>query len=129
MEYRERKVLIDTNFFLIPHQFGINILMELNHLLENYAKFTTCSLVLDELKEIAKGRGDNGIAARFALKLIESSKIEIVKADGYADMWLLKYAKENYAIVCTNDLNLKRKLKEAKIKVIGLKSKSKIGFL
>ncbi|MDO8554752.1 MAG: hypothetical protein Q7S22_08135 [Candidatus Micrarchaeota archaeon] len=129
MEYRERKVLIDTNFFLIPHQFGIDIFTELNNLLDNYAVFVTSTLVINELKEIAKGKGDDGIAARFAQKLIEKSKIEIVKAEGYTDMWLLTYAKEHNAIVCTNDVNLKRKLKDAKLKVILLKSKSKIGFV
>ncbi len=129
MEYRKREVLIDSNFFLIPHQFGINIFVELNYLLDNYAIFTTSTIILEELRKIAKGKGDDGIAARFALKLIENNEITVVKAEGYADEWLLNYAKEHDAIVCTNDINLKRKLKVAKLKVIGLKSKSKIGFL
>ena len=129
MEYRERIAIIDTNFFLIPHQFGLDIISELNKLLDDYGVLTTSSAIVRELNEIGKGKGKTGVAARFALKIIETNKIKIVEAEGNADAWIINYAKENNAIVCTNDINLKRKLKETRIKIISLKSKSKIGFV
>lgn len=129
MDYKDRVIIIDTNFFLIPHQFGLDIISELKYLLDYYGDFVTSSSITRELKAIGKGKGKNGAAARFALKLIEKNKIKIIESEGNADAWLINYAKNNKAIVCTNDIYLKHALKNLGVKIISLKSKSKIGFV
>jgi len=45
------------------------------------------------------------------------------------DDWIVDYAKDTRAIVCTNDTKLRKRLKAFGIKIITLKSKSKIGFV
>lgn len=126
-----RPVVLDTNFLLIPFRFRIDILKELDYLIEASHRFVVSSMTISELRRIAERIGKHGMAARLALKLVEanSKKIEIVDSKGYVDDWIVEYAKENNAMVCTNDSKLRKRLRELDIKVITLKSKSKLGFV
>ncbi len=126
-----RPVVLDTNFLLIPFQFKINIVRELEYLLEVSHHFVISSKTMQELNKIGQSIGKNGMAARLALKLVEANKgrITIVQSDEYVDSWIESYAKANHAIVCTNDSKLRMKLKDQDIKVITMKSKSKLGYV
>ena len=126
-----RPVILDTNFLMIPFQFKINILVELDYLLERSHHYVVSSKTMDELGTIAKRVGKHGSAARLALKMIESHKkqFEVIENDLPVDDWIYLYAKEKNAIVCTNDAGLRRRLRETKMKVISMKSKAKIGFI
>jgi len=124
-----REIILDTNFLLVPFQFKINILKELDYLVEVSHKYVISSKTIEELKKIGESRGKNGIAARLALKIVESNPIEIIKNNMKVDDWIVEYAKERNAIVCTNDAPLRRRLKASGIKVATMKSKSKLGFV
>ncbi len=126
-----RPVVLDTNFLLIPFQFKIDIIRELDYLLEYSHHYVISSKTLDELRKIGKMIGKDGMAARLALKLVEANKarIEIIKSTRYVDEWIVEYAEKNGAIVCTNDSALRRKLRSIDIKVISMKSKSKLGVV
>lgn len=127
----EVEVLIDTNFLLVPFQFKLDIFRELDHLIEDRYRLVVSSSILSELKSISKKLGPSGMAARFALKLIEVNtfRISTIKGTKPVDSWIVKYAVEKRAIVCTNDIALRKKLIKEKIKVICVKSKSKLGFI
>ena len=122
------QVVLDTNFLILPYQFKIDIFRELEEILPKQELIISNS-ILNELKKISESNKKSKTAARFALKLIEGKEIKIVESKEEADEWIFSYAKENKAIVCTNDLDLKGKLKRNGIRVIGLKGKTKIDFL
>ncbi|MBN1169785.1 nucleotide-binding protein [Candidatus Micrarchaeota archaeon] len=122
-------IILDTNFLLVPFQFKINIFKELEQMLEVSHKFAISSQTISELKKIGKGKGKNGIAARLALRILETNPIEIIKNDAAVDDWIVNYSKETNAIVCTNDTNLRRRLKSHRIKIVTMKSKSSLGFV
>ncbi|MFN7991644.1 MAG: nucleotide-binding protein [Candidatus Micrarchaeia archaeon] len=126
-----RPVVLDTNFLLIPFQFKINIIRELEYLLEVSHHFVISSKTLSELEKIGKSIGKSGMAARLALKLVAANRnrITVVQSNEYVDRWIEDYAKANNAIVCTNDSELRMKLKDLDIKVVTMKSKSKLGFV
>ncbi len=124
-----RPVILDTNFLLIPFQFKINILSELDYLIDFSHSYTISSRTITELKKIAKAIGKDGMAARLALKLVEANKFDIVESREYVDDWIVHYAKKNRAVVCTNDSKLRRRLKHMDIKTVTMKSKSKLGFV
>lgn len=126
-----RPVILDTNFLLVPFQFKIDILRELEYLLEVSHHYVISSKTIDELKKLGKTIGKDGMAARLALKLVEANKakIEIIKSSEYVDEWIVGYATRTGAIVCTNDSALRRKLRSLDIKVISMKSKSKLGVV
>ena len=126
-----RAVVIDTNFFLIPYQFKIDILTELEHLIDVHHNFVITSRTLRELEKITKNIGKKGAAARLALKIIEANRkcIEIIDSNKPVDKWITEYAKKHGAIVCTNDIRLKKTLKESGIKIISLRGKTKIDYV
>lgn len=126
-----RAVVLDTNFLLIPFQFKINIFAELEYLIEKNHHYVVSSRTISELKHLATKIGKDGMAARLALKLVESQKekITIIENRMEVDDWIFKYSHENHAIACTNDAELRRRLRELKIKTISMKSKVKIGYI
>jgi rRNA-processing protein FCF1 len=113
---------------MLAYQFKIDIFRELEEILPKH-ELVISNKILHELKKISKSNKKSKPAARFALKLIESKEIKIVESKMEADRWIFDYARENKSIVCTNDSDLKEKLKMNEIKVIGLKGKTKIDFL
>ncbi len=124
-----RPVILDTNFLLVPFQFKINVLKELDYLIEVSHRFVISSRTIDELKKLSESTGKKGAAARVALKMVEGNRIDIIKNDMKVDDWIVEYAKEHNAIVCTNDAPLRKRLKPHGIKVAAVKSRSKLGFV
>lgn len=125
-----RLVILDTNFLLIPFQFKIDIFSEIEYLLEISYELAISSSSISELKKISKQKGKNGIAAKLALKMLDANKekIQVVQSRRNVDDWIVDYAQQKGAIVCTNDSKLRNRLKEGGIKMITLKGRSHIGF-
>ena len=48
-----KEVVIDTNFFMVPFQFNVDVITELENLLPSY-KLTTPSFVINELKGLKR---------------------------------------------------------------------------
>lgn len=126
-----RPVVLDTNFLLIPFQFKIDIIRELEYLLEVSHKFVISSKTIAELRKIGQSIGKDGMAARLALKLVDANraKIDIIESDEYVDKWIEDYALSANAIVCTNDARLRKRLRDLDVKVVSMKSRSKLGYV
>jgi uncharacterized protein len=120
-----KKILLDTNFLLIPSQFGVDIFTELNRICYfNYRLFVLDKTV-KELKDIVETqKGKHRDAARIAMQLLKLKKVGIVKtnSDRHTDDLILDYAKTGY-LVATQDKDLKRRLINHGIEVIVLKRK------
>ncbi len=126
-----RPVVLDTNFLLVPFQFKIDVLRELDFLVDVSHYFVISSRAVKELEAIGKAIGKDGMAARLALKMVRANgdRIKIVESDVEVDDWIVEFAKANRAIVCTNDSGLRRRLKSAKVKVAAMKSRSRVAFV
>ena len=124
-------IVLDTNFLLIPYQFKIDIFLELFHLIEGGYDIIIPSGVKKELEKIAAGKGRNALGGRLALKILEVNKKDItfVKSEGHVDDWILNFAKQKRAIVCTNDKQLRMLSKRADLRTITMKSRSKINYI
>lgn len=129
MDRVERPVILDTNFLLIPFQFKIDIFEGIERILARSHYFVISSKTIKELKYIARGTNKDGRSARLAIKLIEANKnrIEIIENEEEVDLWIEKYATEKRAVVCTNDAQLRSKIKKEGLRVISLKNRTKIG--
>lgn len=125
-----RQVLFDTNFFLIPYYYKLDIFAAVASLLPNLRKIIVPSTVIDELKALSKKKSKEGLAARFALKVIEvrDKEIEIVQTALPPDVWFVKFVEREDGIVCTNDKELKKRIKKFGRNVILLRAKSKISL-
>ena len=118
------KVILDTNFLMLPHQHGVDIFSEINRLVSEDYDLLIPGKVADELVSISeKSAGIDGISARVALQLIRKKNINTVEYDKNVDDSIVDFV-NNHAdcIVCTNDKNLKRKIKN-KAQLISMRGK------
>jgi len=114
------KVIIDTNAFMIPVQFGVDIFKELNRL--GFDEFLVPSGVVRELKalkQVAKGKDKLAANAGFTL----TQQCTQVTTEGPVDDAIIKLAIEEEAAVLTNDIELKKRLCSKDITVVYLRGK------
>ena len=121
-----KEVVIDTNFFMVPFQFNVDIITELENLLPSY-KLTTPSFVINELKGLKKNnKGKIRLNANLALMLANSSKVEIkdisLLENETVDDALLRVSE----VLATNDVELKNRAKDKGITVAYLRQKKYI---
>ncbi len=121
-----KEVVIDTNFFMVPFQFNVDIITELENSLPSY-KLTTPSFVINELKGLKKNsKGKVRLNANLALKLANSSKVEIkdisLLENETVDDALLRVSE----VLATNDAELKNRAKNKGITVAYLRQKKYI---
>lgn len=121
-----KEVVIDTNFFMVPFQFNVDIITELEKILPSY-KLTTPSFVINELKGLKNNnKGKTRLNANLALKLANSSKIEIkdisLLENETVDDALLRVSE----VLATNDIELKKRAKDKGITVAYLRQKKYI---
>jgi len=111
-----RKVVLDTNFLMIPGHFGIDIFEELQKRLDFPFKVYVLRQTLDELESIIKkGSGKDKTAARIAEQLIKTQNINIIDyGEDYVDDTLVKLSEQDY-IIATQDKELKARIKHKKI--------------
>ena len=121
-----KKILLDTNFLLVPFQFKVDIFSEIDRIIIARYELIVLDRTVEELENIVKkGKGKDKEAAKFALKLIQNKKPMIIKTNSgkKTDDIILEYAiKEGY-LVATQDKDLKRKLVNQGIEVIVLRQK------
>lgn len=121
-----KEVVIDTNFFMVPFQFNVDIITELENLLPSY-KLTTPSFVINELKGLKRNtKGKTRLNANLALKLANSSKVEIkdisLLENETVDNALLRVSE----VLVTNDIELKNRAKNKGITIVYLRQKKYI---
>jgi rRNA-processing protein FCF1 len=122
--------LFDTNFLLLPGLQGIDVFGELNRLVSESHQLATLSSVVGELEGMRKTASNRGVAANVALELIKQKKVRVHETHLKADDSLLDYAlKHENTVVCTNDRELKRKLKKHGIRVISPKGRSYLTYV
>ena len=120
--------MIDTNFFMVPFQFNVDIIDELEKVLPSY-KLTTPIFVINELKGLKRNnKGKIRLNADLALKLANSSNIEIkdisLENNETVDDALLRVSE----VLATNDIELKKRARKKGITVAYLRQKKYIAI-
>lgn len=123
-----KEVVIDTNFFMVPFQFNVDVIDELEKLLPSY-KLTTPQFVINELKGLKHNKNNTiRLNASLALKLAKSSNIEIkdisLNEGEIVDDALLRVSE----VLATNDIDLKKRAKNKGISVVYLRQKKYISI-
>ena len=123
-----KEVVIDTNFFMVPFQFNVDIIDELEKALPSY-KLTTPIFVINELKGLKRNnKGKIRLNADLALKLANSSNIEIkaisLENNETVDDALLRVSE----VLATNDIELKKRARKKGITVAYLRQKKYIAI-
>ena len=118
-----RGVVLDTNMLLVPYQFGVDVLEEIQRLLPG-TKVYTIPQVIRELEEIERRGGlHERLGVRVARKLLE--RVEVLRVDESlpTDSVLVELAREGY-VVATNDKQLKKRVWEVGGYVISLRERN-----
>jgi len=138
-----KTILLDTNMLVSCLRFRIDLFGELERLVAGPHELVVPSPVVQELRVLAAGRGRDRGFARAALALLEKRKVR-VEEDGpnageepaakgkggqSADDWLVEKAKGTNAIVCTNDVGLKKRLASGKVQIITMLHRSHLDFV
>ena len=123
-----KEVVIDTNFFMVPFQFNVDIIDELEKALPSY-KLTTPIFVINELKGLKRNnKGKIRLNADLALKLANSSNIEIkdISLENNETVYdaLLRVSE----VLATNDIELKKRARKKGITVAYLRQKKYIAI-
>ena len=109
------KAIIDTNALLLPFQEKFDVISTIQELIPN-AELVILESTLRELSLVRDVR-----AAKMALQIIEKNHIKSVAFPGETDDAIIKYAKENSAVVVTRDLEMLDKCRKNKVKVMLMK--------
>ena len=124
------EVIIDTNFFMAVFQFKIDVIDELKKVVPSY-KLTTPKFVISELEGLKTNKNQNiRKQATMALRIAKSDDVEIMdvstlKGESVDDA-LLRISKSK--ILATNDGLLKKRAKEASIRVAYIRQKRYIAI-
>ena len=124
-----KKILLDTNFLMIPGNFGIDIFEEIDRICNFNYKLYNVDKTIDELEKLPEKVQNQKTATKtavnIALKLIETlgkeGKLNIIPTktnnelkakyeEMYVDEIIIKLANEY--IVATTDTELKKHLKK-----------------
>ena len=102
-------IILDTNFLLIPAQFGVDIFAEIGRLCDAHTLWIIDRSV-QELQAIAHQKGKDGQAAKVALELISKKQIRQLPAnDSSVDDAIVAQVREGW-IVGTQDRELRKQL-------------------
>ncbi len=121
---KSKRIVLDTNFLLIPAQFNVDIFTEVQKICDFPYELHIIETTLKELDNIMKkGEGKAKQAAKLALELVKAKDINIMSSDvAYVDKAILDIADEN-TIVATMDRELRKKLKNKGVRLITLRQK------
>jgi rRNA-processing protein FCF1 len=122
------EVLIDTSSIIYSFYLKKDIFSNIEDL-----GFTPLliSSVVEELRKIAKRNSKYAVAARYALRVIEERKkgkrIKIIRTKGNADEAIQRIAKKKKIRVCTNDKQMKKRIKKLGLEILTVKSNGFVG--
>ena len=119
-----KKILIDTNFLMVPWQFKVDIFSEFDRICHFNYQLYVFDKTINELENIVvNSGGKDKKAAQFALNLIKSKNIKIIKSGKkYVDLLLLENADKD-TVIATLDKKLKKELLKKGQAVIILRQK------
>ena len=130
-----KKIILDTNFLLIPEQFNVDIFSEIDRISNFKYKLLVFDRIIGELENITRiQRRKYSKAAKLALQLIKSKKYKIfikrTNSTKPVDKLILDFAVEKGdCIVATQDVLLKQELKKNKVPIITLTQKNYVKLI
>ena len=117
------KILLDTNFILIPAKFRVDIYAEIGRIMDTPYEIYVLDKSLDELESIIETqKGKEKAAARLGKAILKAKKPKTLKTTSkdYVDNIILGL--DGY-IVATLDHDLRAKLKKRGVRTIVLRQK------
>ncbi|HHE36690.1 MAG TPA: nucleotide-binding protein [Candidatus Woesearchaeota archaeon] len=123
---KKKKVILDTNFLLIPGQFKVDIFTQIERIMEDTFILCVVDKSITELnKLVVVGKEKDRFAAKLALVLIRQKNLKTLHSFGSkksVDDIIVKKADKN-TFVATQDKDLRKKVRDKGARIIGLRQK------
>ncbi len=125
---KKTKVILDTNFLIIPGEFGIDIFSEIQRIMEEPYEICVLDKTLEELQAIInRSKGKEGFNAKLGFIMAKQKSLKTIKSSAheYTDKAIVEFARKNpdKVIVATQDKELKKALQKVPVRIIVLKQK------
>jgi rRNA-processing protein FCF1 len=123
------KVLLDTNFLMIPIRFGVDIFSEMTGLLEVVVEPVVIQSVLDEIHLLLReAKPSFSRELEFALKMASQCTMinDERRLHEKVDDSLIRIAVNNGFIVGTTDAELRRRLRAAGVPALYLRQSNRL---
>ena len=112
------RVILDTSSIVFAFSRKVDVFRCAEDQLQ--ARIAVSAGVMRELRGLAAGRTKEGRSAKVALEVMKKYRIEMDPDDRVADRWILDAGMEEGVYVCTNDIRLKRELRERGKRVLSV---------
>ena len=107
-----KKIILDTNFLMLPGQFKVDIFKEIDRIIDEKYEIFIVDKTKDELEKLIKGGKEKEIkAAKLALQLIKKFNVKIINTQGDNVDDIIVQLKDKDTIVATMDKELRKRLK------------------
>lgn len=124
-----QKIVLDTNFLLIPGQFKIDVFSEIDRICIFKYRIYVLDKTVKELKKIVREqRGKSKEAANLALQLLKRKDLKILRTKSEKGVDELLLGLKGY-IIATQDAELKRKLRKKGAKLIIMAGKKHLRMI
>lgn len=123
------KIILDTNFLLIPAQFKVDIFSEIDRICLFPYELYIVDKTISELEKIIKEqKGKDKAAAKLALDMLKAKNIDILESETEksVDDIIKSVVNKKEFVVATQDIPLKRALKSKNIPIITMRQKKKL---
>lgn len=112
-------VVVDTSSIIFGLSNKIDVFERIPE--ELNCKVVVSEGIVNELKKIGTGSGKFSKFGKVAIDLLKTNnKVKLVNDEEYVDNWIIDMAMKNGYKVCTNDIKLKKELKEMGIRAFSL---------
>jgi len=122
----KKKVILDTNFLLIPGQFKVDIFTQIEKLMEYPFVLCTVDKTTTELNKLAAaGKQKDKFASKLALVMIRQKNLKTLQSFGSkksVDDIIVKKSDSN-TYIATQDKALRKRVRAKGAKIIGLRQK------
>lgn len=105
-----KKILIDTNAWMVMAEFKVDLFSELARLCDFPYRIYILGGIRRELKKFIKEQGGKeGRNAKLVLSLVKAKKVKTLRGEGEVDDLLVKHSQEG-DLILTQDKQLKKRL-------------------
>jgi rRNA-processing protein FCF1 len=123
------KIILDSNFLLVPAQFKLDIFEGIIKLLNQNCQLIVLSTTMDELRNIM-GRSAPKLRKQTEMALKLAEKCLLVNVDRRHgetnDDVIIRIAQQRKYLVATNDSALRKRLRNISIPVVYVRQKSRL---
>ncbi|MFO7835248.1 MAG: hypothetical protein R6V83_01220 [Candidatus Thorarchaeota archaeon] len=124
-------VIVDTNFLMLPAQFGIDIFTQADEAVDRKTEFIVLDSVVAEVeRKVSKATGSKEKRLlRVTTELMKRCRVVEVKdelAGIPVDDQVLEYAKKVSGVIATNDKELRAKARKFEIPLLILRGRKRV---